>query len=134
MTIERMPVQTLVTISIDSNGEPTHAWKQTTFAIMEDGAEIAPRATGDQENIKPEEIAHILPHADLLQQIHEMTDTIAATRRELVQVQSVLAEAKSALEEANQTIALRDSTIAELVASHANIAARNAAAALALGA
>ncbi|MCU1340527.1 MAG: hypothetical protein JWO19_6108 [Bryobacterales bacterium] len=123
--ITKLPVQRIVTISLDANNQVTHAWQQTTFSIQEDGAEIS-RQQGGQDNVEPADIGAAVPQADLLEQL---ADQKAAN--EAAAMATAEASAK-AIADRDALVADRDAQIAILTAAHGDLAARNAAAAAAL--
>jgi hypothetical protein len=71
MSIIKTPEQRVVSISMDSAGNITHAWQTTQFVLTEDGIEIS-RAQSGQENIEPKDIGKVFPQAKLLRQITDL--------------------------------------------------------------
>jgi hypothetical protein len=77
MTIVKTPIQRTVTISIAADGIVTHAWQEITFAIAEDGVEIS-RSISGRVNIDPADLGEAVPQADLLKQIADLNEQLAA--------------------------------------------------------
>ena len=115
MTIEKKPLQRLVTISVDAAGKVSHAWQVTTYSIVEDGTEIS-RQHGGQENIEPAALAAAIPdQAELLQQIEAeraearqreeaLSTENAALRQELKTVRAAHTEAAGRVTKAMQAL------------------------------